>query len=152
MFDSHFRSGFTLSPIVVLTLIVGAIVAFVVVSNRQVPEGPVPVVWDKTACAHCVMHLGDPRFAAQLTTTSGDTFFYDDPGCLFLHRRTLLETSTKIHAMWFCDMNGNGWLSQQDVAFLATEGSPMDFGFGAIQRGFPTEVLLENVDRTFLKR
>src|SRR5512139_683025 len=50
-----------------------------------VPSGPVPIVWDKEPCAHCRMHIGDPRFAAQLQAADGRVASFDDPGCLFAY-------------------------------------------------------------------
>ena len=63
-------------------------VAFVRFNQVTLPQGPVPVVWDGEVCGHCKMHVGDPRFAAQLQTTAGDVLNFDDPGCLFEHLTT----------------------------------------------------------------
>ncbi len=146
------RRGLTVAPLLGLLALLLAVVVFVVFSNRRVPEGPVPVIWDKTPCAQCAMHLGDPRFAAQLTTGDGDTHFYDDPGCLFLHRRALLDSGAAIHAAWFRDMTGDAWLAIEEVAFLHTDSSPMDFGFGAVRSGGADSVTLAEAEREFLKR
>ena len=43
----------------------------------MLPEGPVDVAWDKSPCSACSMHVGEPPFAAQLTTTSGKTHVFD---------------------------------------------------------------------------
>src|SRR5690606_20502637 len=51
--------------------VVGA-VALLLHSTGQPPEGPVDVAWDHDVCAECRMHVGDPRFAAQLHTTDGE--------------------------------------------------------------------------------
>ena len=68
------------------------------VLSVDLPEGPVDVVWDKAPCAACSMHVGEPPYAAQLTTTAGRTHVFDDPGCLFLW---LDENEVEIHSMYF---------------------------------------------------
>ena len=52
--------------------LIAVVFAFVRFNQPTLPEGPVPVVWDGEVCGHCKMHVGDPRFAAQLQTTGGD--------------------------------------------------------------------------------
>lgn len=65
-----------------VALAVLALVVSVLGRGRHVPDGPVPVVWNQQACAHCRMAVGEPAHAAQLITTGGDVLFFDDPGCL----------------------------------------------------------------------
>ncbi len=149
---SSSRSGRALAPLLLLGVVILGVVAFVISSNRRANDEPVPVVWDKTPCAHCAMHLGDPRFAAQLTTGDGTTHFYDDPGCLFLHREVLMEAGGSVHAMWFRDMNGDAWISADEASFLRTDGSPMNFGFGAVQHGMAGSLSLLEVEREILGR
>src|SRR5690349_21779881 len=78
-------------------------------------------VWGKQACAHCAMLLSDPRFAAQLTTTSGDRFFFDDPGCMasFVRDRRIF-----IRGMWVHDASG-AWLDARSARFATGAASPM---------------------------
>src|SRR5690242_12190335 len=52
---------------------------------QRLPEGPQPIAWDREACAHCHMHIGEPRFAAQLQTEDGRVLNFDDPGCLLAY-------------------------------------------------------------------
>jgi len=134
--------GIAAAPLLLLGAVIGAIVLFVVLSNRQAADGPVPVIWDKTPCAWCAMHLGEPRFAAQLATADGTTYFYDDPGCLMLHQSSL-GAATTIHARWFHDVEKEGWIEAAEVSFLRIENTPMDYGFGAVQRGNLLAVSLE---------
>lgn len=111
--------------------VLGAIV-FAVVASSTLPDGPVDVVWDKAACAHCRMHLGEPAFAAQLTTTDGRTFLFDDPGCLFTWSAASQPT---VHATWFHHRTEDRWLPASAVAFVAVDTSPMGFGLAAVDPG-----------------
>ena len=63
--------------LLVVIALVAAGVAFVRFNQPTLSDGPVPIVWDSQVCAHCKMHVGDPRFAAQLHTTEGDVMSFD---------------------------------------------------------------------------
>lgn len=116
-----------------LALVV-AVVAFMRFNKATPPEGPVPVVWDGEVCQHCKMHVGDPRFAAQLQTRDGDVMNFDDPGCLFDY---LESDPVTIHALYFRNHDGEGWLSESEVGFLPVEDSPMGYGIRAVPRSVP---------------
>lgn len=138
------QAGFSAAPLLLLVGAIVGLVLFVIISNRSLSDGPKEVIWDKTACVYCAMHLGDPRFAAQLTTADGTTYFYDDPGCLFFHQQELDKTQTEIHARWFNRMDGKGWLNSEEVAFVRSDQTPMDYGFGAVPAGAAESISLEN--------
>lgn len=145
------RSGFAAAPVVVLVLVIAVAVYFVLQSSSRVVDGPVPVIWDKTPCAFCAMHVGDPRFAAQLSTEAGDTYFYDDPGCLFLHEEQLGE-ATEVHQRWFRNCREDGWIEAEEAAFERSEDTPMNFGFGAVPRATPGSLSREQAAAEVLKR
>lgn len=138
------RAGAAAAPMLLIGCVVLGVIAFVVLSNHKPADGPVPVVWDKTPCAFCAMHIGDPRFAAQLATEDGTTYFYDDPGCLFLHQRALAAVDTGIRARWFHELDRDAWLEAAEVAFQRSEYSPMDYGFGAVRQGSPDSITLDS--------
>jgi hypothetical protein len=115
----------------VLLLVAGA-VTFSVFAARHLPDGPVALAWDKVACASCSMHVGEPPFAAQLTSKDGRTHAFDDPGCLFLY---LAQERPDVHAMWFRHYQQERWLPGHAVAFARVEVTPMGFGLGAVDPG-----------------
>jgi hypothetical protein len=116
-----------------LLVVALAAITIALVRFNQVPppEGPVPVVWDSEVCGHCKMHVGDPRFAAQLQTVDGDVLNFDDPGCLLEH---LTSQETPIHALYFRNYQTDGWLSEAEVGFVAVEDTPMGYGLGAVPK------------------
>jgi hypothetical protein len=106
---------------------------------NRLPDGPEPVAWDRTPCAFCRMHVGDPRFAAQLQTRDGQVRDYDDPGCLLAD---LAESRPPIHALWFHDSRPgqDRWLAGAAVGFVASPPSqptPMGYGLAAVPRETP---------------
>ena len=104
---------------------VGAAVAWSVYASTKPPEGPVDVVWDKSACSACGMHVGEPPFAAQVTTADGRSHVFDDPGCLFLW---VHEHSPAVHTMFFHDHRSERWITADRVAFVEVQPTPMGFG------------------------
>lgn len=82
-------------------------------------------VWGKQACAHCAMLVSDPHFAAELTTTEGDRFFFDDPGCMAAY---VQERAPHVRKMWVRD-HGGLWLEAANARFAKGASSPMDYGF-----------------------
>ena len=120
--------------LLLLIAIMATAVAFVRFNRVTLPDGPVPVVWDSEVCGHCKMHVGDPRFAAQLQTIEGDVLSFDDPGCLFDY---LDARDVSVHALYFRNHEGDGWLSIEEVGFLPVEESPMGYGIRAVPKDVP---------------
>jgi copper chaperone NosL len=107
----------------------GAALAFLLWRAAAPPSGPVEPAWDRVACARCHMLVGEPAFAAQLHTPAGEVLFFDDPGCLLLHRDA---PGTAAGAAWFHDSRGDGWLAEADARFVPAERTPMGHGFAAV--------------------
>ncbi len=107
---------------------------FVVASAEELPTGPVPIAFDKEACAHCHMHVGDPRFAAQLQTKDGRVQTFDDPGCLL---RFEAEQHPIVHAIYVHDVSKDRWIERSHAAFVHVSPTPMGFGLGAVEVGTP---------------
>ncbi|TAK31485.1 MAG: hypothetical protein EPO40_04880 [Myxococcaceae bacterium] len=101
---------------------------------QQAPSGVEPVAWDRAACAHCRMHVGDPRFAAQLQTEEGEVLNFDDPGCLLRYAQ---ERRPRVRAMYFHDVRDDRWWARDEVGFVTMAPTPMGYGIAATRRGAP---------------
>jgi len=93
---------------------------------------PVDPVWGKQACSHCAMLLSEPRFGAELTTESGERYFFDDPGCMAAFVR---DRSPRVRAMWV--HLGSTWIDAKS-AHYERAASPMDYGFAPSSTGNAT--------------
>ena len=111
----------------------GAFVGLLVRSQAR-PEGPVPIVYDKEACAHCHMQVGDPRLAAQAQLADGSVLDFDDPGCLITW---LDESREQPRAVWLRAFREDRWLGRASAAFVEVGETPMGFGLGVVERGTP---------------
>jgi hypothetical protein len=118
---------FTLLGVVVA--VVGGAIAWSVLASATLPDGPAELVWDKAACTACGMHVGEPPFAAQLTTKDGRVHAFDDPGCLFLF---VDEQHPDVHSMFFRHHREERWLDRAHVGFVPASPTPMGFGFAAV--------------------
>jgi hypothetical protein len=130
------RRGKRFPGVLLVAVLVAAAGAFVglLVRSQARPEGPVPIVYDKEACAHCHMQIGDPRLAAQAQLADGRVLDFDDPGCLI----TWLESSgEQPRAVWLRAFHEDRWLSRASAAFVEVGDTPMGFGLGAVERGTP---------------
>lgn len=106
----------------------------VVVACARGGTGPVPIAYDKEACAYCHMLIGDPRFAAQLVTDDGGAINFDDPGCLL---RFIAEQHPRARAIWFRDSQRDRWLPAAEVGFVHAASTPMGWQLAAVDRGTP---------------
>ena len=124
--------------IAVVVIVVGAF-AWLLLRAQQLPSGVVPVAWDKTACAHCRMHVGEPGFAAQLQLSDGRVLDFDDPGCLvkWLDAHPEDARADHVHATWFHHHREDRWLAPAEAGFIPAAPSPMGFGLAAVDGSTP---------------
>lgn len=113
---------------------VGVLLAALILRGRPLPDHPVPIVWNREPCAHCRMLVGEPAFAAQLVTRSGDVAAFDDPGCLFHY---LDDKKPDVHRIWFHDSTADRWLSPEEVGFVHGAQTPMNYGLAAVPAATP---------------
>ncbi|MCA9676622.1 MAG: hypothetical protein H6709_09770 [Kofleriaceae bacterium] len=123
--------------------LVAAIVVVVVRGAGGVPDEPQPVAWDQAVCGHCHMHVGEPRFAAQLITDAGEVVNFDDVGCAL---RYLRERRPAVHRLWFHG-EGDAWIAADRAAFVAAPRTPMGSGLMAVEVGTPGARGLDDVER-----
>jgi hypothetical protein len=119
-----------MSTLKALLGILGALaaVACLLYRGAQPPQGLVPIAWDEEACAECRMHVGEPRFAAQLQTESGDVLNFDDPGCAL---RYLAREAPAVRALYFHHHKEETWLNRSQTAFVSVSPSPMGYNLAA---------------------
>ncbi|MCP3142062.1 hypothetical protein [Pyxidicoccus xibeiensis] len=130
-----------LAPLVGVLVMVGGLGAALAWTER-LPDGPVEVLWDREACAHCRMHVGEPSFAAQLQLADGRVLHFDDPGCLLRYEA---ERPLDVHAAWFHHSREARWLPRERTGFVPASPTPMGYGLGAVEVGTPGVMPLAEV-------
>lgn len=128
------RSDWGLPAGLAFCVVATCVFAFLLLRAQQLPVGPVPVAWDKEACAHCRMHVGEARFAAQLQLADGRVLDFDDPGCLFSFRA---RDRSPVHATYFHHHTQDRWLTPAEAGFVPAMPTPMGFGLAAVDAATP---------------
>jgi len=119
--------------VAVVLLGLAAAVALTVRGSGGLPDQPQPIAWDRETCAHCHMHIGEPRHAVQLITTDGAVESFDDVGCAL---RWIADHRPAIHRLWFHG-EGDAWIPADQVGFVAAGATPMGSGLLAVDAATP---------------
>jgi hypothetical protein len=81
-------------------------------------------------CSECNMDIEDMRYEAQIITKNGNTYFFDDIGCIILwlknHDVQIVKIVTKT-------IDTNKWLNVNEAWYSKIAQSPMGYGFGAYE-------------------
>jgi hypothetical protein len=147
--DSRTRHWLRALPALAAALAVLAGLAIALRWAQRPPDGPVEPTWSRTPCARCGMLVGEPAFAAQLHTPAGDVRFFDDAGCLLLYAA---ERPADEAAAYFHHLREPRWIAATSVAFVPAEGSPMSYGFGAVDLGEPGAIARDAALRDVQRR
>jgi hypothetical protein len=81
-------------------------------------------------CSDCSMDVEDLHYAAELITQEGDTYFFDDIGCvvLWLQKHAKAKKNAKIFTQ---TLDTHQWIDAKDAWFSRIAPSPMGYGFAA---------------------
>ncbi len=66
---------------------------------------PEPIQFGKDACQHCKMILMDNKFGAELVTTKGKVFKFDDVNCLLYYMEEYDMAESQLAHMLIIDFN-----------------------------------------------
>ena len=100
--------------------------------------GPRPLAFGTEQCAPCHMTLADPRFAAELVTTTGKAVPFDDVGCLAAFVATGGLEADQIRSLWVADFaRPDSMLAAGRAVFLRSDSlhTPMDYRLVALRPG-----------------
>ena len=124
---------------VAFVVLLVAVVVGAVLYLEQPTRGVAPIAWNEATCAHCQMHIGDERFAAQLQTKEGEVHNFDDTGCVF---EWIAENEPAIKQVYFHHYREDRWLNYEEVGFVRVdEPTPMGYGLGAVDQAAHAEAL-----------
>jgi copper chaperone NosL len=105
---------------------------------------PFPIVLGEDGCDHCHMTLVDPRFTAELLTTTGKGYRFDDIGCLAAFLAEGSVPKEREGQAWVNDFLHPGqWLPAQQAVYLRTDSlrTPMGSGLIALSADGPVDSL-----------
>ena len=105
-------------------------------------DQPPQIRYGEETCAFCGMLISEERFAAALTTATGDTKTFDDLGCL-VHDLAGQDHSTvrvRVH-----DYGSGRWLEAPHAVFVRSDDVPTPMGGGLF--AFSTQEAAEQFAR-----
>lgn len=97
---------------------------------------PVAFHYGEDLCDHCHMTVADPSYAAQLVTTTGKVYRFDDIGCLAEFENSGTVEPEMIHSRWVnWFLAPDSMLATEDAVFLHSPElhSPMGHGLAALE-------------------
>ncbi len=96
---------------------------------------PAAFHYGEDLCAHCHMTVADPSYAAQLVTTTGKVYRFDDIGCLAEFENGGTVEPEMIHSRWVNRfLSPDSMLIAEEAVFLHSPSlhSPMGHGLAAL--------------------
>lgn len=100
-----------------------------VVKEANTNNKPVEMDTEHFQCSECGMIIGDLRFAAQVVSGDGRTWFFDDHGCMAVWESAAdFDHEPKI---WVPDLISDQWIDGRIAWYSRTDTTPMSYGFGA---------------------
>lgn len=91
-------------------------------------QKPKPIDYGKDACSHCKMIITDPKFGAELVTTKGKIFIFDDLNCYWDFRaQQQIDEAQIAHSVVFLFNKPKAYVEASEACFLYADGirSPM---------------------------
>lgn len=101
-----------------------------IVKEGNLKKIPLEFNFKATKDADCGMTVESLRFAAQVVSKDGTTWFFHDPGGV---ANFLEKTSVKNPVIWFYTLDSKKWITSDKVWFSLTDETPMEYGFGAYE-------------------
>ncbi len=99
-----------------------------------VPKSAEPIKLNADGCEFCKMKIADGKFGAELITTKGRVYKFDDMHCMINYHKE--NSTTNIASFYVHDFNQNNVLIPSENAFYVSGGaikSPMRGNIIAVQ-------------------
>jgi len=81
-------------------------------------------------CSECNMDIVDLEYAVELIAKNGNTYFFDDIGCVVLW---LKNHSPKIVKLMTNTLDTHRWIDAKKAWYSRTDNTPMGYGFAAYE-------------------
>ncbi len=120
-----------IAVIVILLLSLGSEDGARYVYKGNVAHKVVKIKSKEYQCSECNMGVEVLEYAAQIIAENGDTYFFDDIGCVVLwlenHKFPVAKIVTQT-------LDTNKWIDAKRAWYSRISPSPMGYGFGAVEK------------------
>jgi len=82
-------------------------------------------------CSECNMNIEDLDYAVELIAVNGNTYFFDDVGCVVLW---LKNHSPKINKLMVKTLDTHHWIEIKKAWYTRIAHDPMGYGFAALEK------------------
>jgi len=117
--------------IVILLLSLGSEEGARYVYKGNTAHQAIPIKSKEYQCSECNMDVEELDYAAQLITKEGDTYFYDDIGCVVLW---LENHSPDMQIILTQTLDTHQWIDATKAWYSRIAPSPMGYGFAAVEK------------------
>ena len=100
------------------------------------------------SCAKCKMDVNALDYATQAIKKNGDTYFFDDIGCMILW---LEKNSEEIVAAYVMTLDTHKWIKAAQADYSRIAPSPMGYGFGAVEASKASLISYDEMKTLMLK-
>jgi len=126
---------------IIMFIIAVSIIVVLVISLGE-KEGPKYVYKNNTTaqaieihpkeyqCSDCNMDIEDLEYLAEIITKNGNTYFFDDIGCVVLWSK---KHKDEIAKMFTQTLDTHKWIDVKKAWYSRIAPSPMGYGFAAIE-------------------
>jgi copper chaperone NosL len=97
--------------------------------GQAASAGPPEIAYGRDTCARCGMIISDERFAAALTSESGEAILFDDVGEML---QTVAEESLGARLAWANDRNEKGWFDATKGVYVRGDAKTTPMGTGVV--------------------
>jgi copper chaperone NosL len=114
---------------------------------------PRAIAYGEEPCRHCHMTIADPRFAAQLVTTTGKVYVFDDIGCLTAFVNEGNVPRSRVQGLWVYDyLEPDSLLDARQAVYLRVDSlpTPMASHLAALRAGPAADSLRARLGGAFL--
>lgn len=130
-----------LAPLfITLALIVIIIAMFLSVDNKNkitlkisgnTKQLPIEIIPNKMQDPYCMMNIKSQNHSAQAISPTGNTWFFDDIGCLILW---IEDKSFKDEAKFYAfSIDSKKWIDAREACYIIGSKTPMLYGFGSFE-------------------
>lgn len=99
-------------------------------------------------CSDCNMDVEDLNYAAETIMQNGNTYFFDDIGCVVLWSQKYKEEIVKIFTK---TLDTHKWIEAKKAWYTRIAPSPMGYGFAAVENKKEALIPYEEMETLMLQ-
>ncbi len=104
----------------------------ITIQKGNLTHRPLPIKTGHVNDTQCKMVITDTTHACEVVAPNGNTWFFDDPGCmvLWLEDKPFKEKAV----LWTKTVDTGKWIDARKAWYAQTDNTPMHYGFGAREK------------------